>query len=209
MISLDAARSVARSISGNAKILEADEARPWLDAVAAALSLVPGAGTIIALARSTLSGAADAVAGVAIPTPWGTLILLGPRAVVDGPTYLSVVAHELVHAEQASAVGSAQAVIDYTQSNIRAFREAEAGGVGLWVRYLLTGHRPAPDEAGVVSSSIYHLDEEHRAFARVVVTTSLASIETAAVPAHPVAAQVLLALRAQAPDAILAREYRE
>lgn len=208
MISLERAKSLAKQLAGDAKIIDEAEARPWVDAVCTALSLIPGASTVISIARTVMSGASESVAAVTLPSPWGPLIVMGPRAAVDGPTYLSVVAHELVHADQIKTVGSVQAGVDYTHEEIRAHREAEAGGVGLWVRYLLTSHRPLPDQAGVVSSSIYHLGPEAKAFARIVVASALASIDTAAVPAHPVANKVLTLLREESASDILAVEYR-
>jgi hypothetical protein len=90
----------------------------------------------------------------------------------------------------------------------KALTEAEAGGVGLWARYLVTGVRPSPDDAGVVSSDLYHLDAPNRAFARAVVESSLLPLELGAVPPHSVARAVLAWLREHAPEAIVAEEHR-
>ncbi len=209
MLTIDTARACARDLAASrgALIVDPDDARSWLATLEGALSLIPGAAPVLTTVRGLVSGAAESVAGLALPTPWGTAILLTPRAMVDGPTHLSVVAHELVHAAQASAVGAAQVAVDYLSPELRALREAEAGGVGLWVRYLLTGVRPSPDDAGAVSSPLYHLAEHDRAFARAVVESSLAAIDTGAVPPHSVARAVLAWLREHAPDAILAPEY--
>lgn len=209
MITLDTARACASALalSRAAKVLDPDDARPWLLALESAVALVPGAGPVLTMARGLLSGAADAVAGLALPTPWGTLVLLSPRAMADGPTYLAVVAHELVHAAQAATVGAGQVAVDYLSPELRALREAEAGGVGLWVRYLVTGVRPSPDDAGAVSSPLYHLGEHDRAFARAVVEGVLSAIEFGAVPPRSVARAVLAWLRVHAPTAILAPEY--
>ena len=209
MISLDTARACAASLAlaRGAKILDPDEARPYLETLATAVSLVPGAAPIVAAVRGLLSGAADAVAGLALPTPWGTLVLLSPRALVDGPTLLSVVAHELVHDAQARAVGAGQVAVDYINAELRAFREAEAGGVGLFARHLVTGVRPSPDDAGAVSSPLYHLGEQDRAFARAVVEGVLSAIDTGAVPPHSVARELLAWLREHAPEAIVAEAY--
>lgn len=209
MITLDTARACIAALAAErgAKVLDPDDARPWLLALEAAVSLVPGAAPIVAAVRGLLSGAADSVAGLALPTPWGTLVILSPRALVDGPTLLSVAVHELVHDAQARAVGAGQVAVDYLHPELRALREAEAGGVGLWARYLVTGVRPSPDDAGVVRSSIYHLDAPSRAFARAVVESSLVSIDTGAVPPHSVARELLAWLREHAPEAIVAEAY--
>ena len=209
MITFDTARALAAHLAASrrALIVDPDDARPWLATLEAAVSLIPGAAPVLTTVRGLVSGAAESVAGLALPTPWGTAILLTPRAMVDGPTHLSVVAHELVHAAQASVVGAAQVAVDYLSPELRALREAEAGGVGLWVRYLLTGVRPSPDDAGAVSSPLYHLGESDRAFARAVVEGVLSTIDTGAVPPHSVARAVLAWLQEHAPDAILAPEY--
>ena len=210
MITLDAARACARDLAAprGALIVDPDDARPWLATLEAAVSLIPGAGPVLTMARGLLSGAADSVAGLALPTPWGTLVILSPRALVGGPTYLSVAVPELVHDAQARAVGAGQVAVDYLHPELRALREAEAGGVGLWARYLVTGVRPSPDDAGVVSSDLYHLDAPNRAFARAVVESSLLPLELGAVPPHSVARAVLAWLREHAPEAIVAEEYR-
>lgn len=208
-LSLDTARACARDLAAarGALLVDLDDARPWLLALEAAVALIPGAGPVLTMARGLLSGAADSVAGLALPTPWGTLVILSPRALVDGPTLLSVAVHELVHDAQARAVGAGQVAVDYLHPELRALREAEAGGVGLWARYLVTGVRPSPDDAGVVSSDLYHLDAPNRAFARAVVESSLVSIDTGAVPPHSVARAALAWLRGHAPEAILAEAY--
>lgn len=209
MIDLDTAKACASDLSTarGARVLDPDDARPWIVALESAVALIPGAAPVLTMARGLAEGAADAVAGLALPTPWGTLVLLSPRAMVDGVTYLSVVAHELVHDAQADTVGAGQVAVDYVSAELRALREAEAGGVGLFVRYLLTGVRPSPDEAGAVASPLYHLGAPDRAFARAVVEGVLSTIDSGAVPPHSVARAVLAWLRVHAPAAILAREY--
>jgi len=209
MITLDTARACARDLAAarGALIVDPDDARPWLATLEGAVSLIPGAGPVLATVRGLLAGAAESVAGLAVPSPWGTAILLSPRAVVDGPAYLSTVVHEMVHDAQAKDVGAGQVAVDYLNAELRALREAEAGGVGLFARYLVTGVRPSPDDAGVVRSSIYHLDAGDRAFARAVVASSLLPLDAGAVPAHSVARAVLAWLREHAPEAILAEAY--
>lgn len=209
-IDLDTARRCVADLAAvrSVRVLDPDDAAPWLRAAEAALSLLPGSAPVLSAVRGLVEGAADSVAGLALPTPAGTLVVLSPRALVDGPVLLSVVAHELVHHQQAEAVGSAQVAVDYAHPELRAHREAEAGGVGLWVRYVLTGQRPSPDDAGAVNSGIYHLGAHERAFARRVVESCLSTIDTRAVPPHSVARAVLWWLRDHAPDDIAAAEYR-
>lgn len=209
MLTLPTARACASSLSAShrATIVDPDDARPWLASLEAALSLIPGAGPVLTTVRGLVEGAAESVAGLALPTPWGTAILLSPRAMVDPQTYLSTVVHEIVHAGQAVRLGAGQVVADYLHPELRALREAEAGGVGLFVRYLVTGVRPSPDDAGAVSSPLYHLGAEDRAFARGAVEGVLSTIDFGAVPPHSVARAVLAWLREHAPEAILAPEY--
>lgn len=209
MLTLDTARACIAALAAErgAKILDPDDARPWLLALEAAVALIPGAGPVLTMARGLLSGAADSVAGLALPTPWGTLVLLSPRALVDGPTLLSVAVHELVHDAQARAVGAGQVAVDYLHPELRALREGEAGGIGLWARHVVTGERPSPDDAGVVASDLYHLGAEDKAFGRAVVGSMLAPVELGAVPPHSVARALLAWLREHAPEAIVAPEY--
>lgn len=209
MITLDTARACARDLAGarGALIVDPDDARPWLATLEGAVSLIPGAGPVLATVRGIIAGAAESVAGLAVPSPWGTAILLSPRAVVDGPAYLSTVVHEMVHDTQAKDVGAGQVAVDYLNAELRALREAEAGGVGLWARHVVTGERPSPDEAGVVASDLYHLGAEDKAFGRAVVGSMLAPVELGAVPPHSVARELLAWLREHAPEAIVAEAY--
>jgi hypothetical protein len=162
---------------------------------------------VLTTVRGLIAGAAESVAGLTVPSPWGSAILLTERAMVDGPTLFSVALHELVHDAQADAVGAGQVAVDYLNAELRALREAEAGGVGLFARYLVTGERPSPDEAGVVASDLYHLGGDDRAFGRAVVESSLAAIDTGAVPPHSVARALLAWLHDHAPEAIAAEAY--
>lgn len=211
MITLDTARACAHDLcrERNTSLIGPADTAPWLRALESAVALIPGAGPVLTTVRGIIEGAADSVAGLTLPTPLGTVILLTERALVDGPTALSVVAHELVHARQIGALGGVQVAVDYANGELRALREGEAVGVGLWVRYLLTGVRPSPDDAGAVSSPLYHLAEHDRAFARAVAESSLAAIDTGAVPPHSVARAVLAWLREHAPDAIVAEAYAD
>jgi hypothetical protein len=208
MITFDTARALAAHLAASrrALIVDPDDARPWLATLEGALSLIPGAAPVLTTVRGLVSGAAESVAGLAVPSPWGTAILLTPRALVDPAAYVATVTHELVHASQVVALGAGQATVDYLSPELRALREAEAGGVGLWVRYLVTGVRPSPDDAGAVSSPLYHLGASERAFGRAVVEGVLSAIDTGAVPPHSVARAVLAWLREHAPAAIVAPE---
>lgn len=209
-LSMDTARACARdlAVSRGAIIVDPADAAPWLRTLEAAVALIPGAGPVLTTVRGLVSGAAESVAGLAIPSPWGTAILLTERAVGDGPTLLSVVAHELVHDAQARAVGPGQAAVDYLHPELRALREGEAGGVGLWVRYLVTGVRPKAEDAGAgVVATLYHLDADSRRLGGEIVRVALASIDTGAVPPHSVARAALAWLRECAPEAILAEAY--
>ena len=208
-LSLDTARACARDLAASrgALIVDPADAAPWLRTLEAAVSLIPGAGPVLTTVRGLIAGAAESVAGLAVPSPWGTAILLSPRAMVDAPTYFGTVLHELVHGRQAEQLGAGQVAVDYVVPELRALREAEAGGVGLWGRYLVTGVRPSPDDAGVVRSALYHLDAPMRAFGRAVVESSLVTIDTGAVPPHSVARAALAWLHEHAPEAIAAEAY--
>lgn len=211
MLTFDTARALAAALAAThrAVIVDPDDARPWLATLEAAIALVPGAGPVLATVRGLVEGASESVAGLALPTPWGTAVLLTPRAMVDPAAYLSTVTHELVHASQVVALGAGQTAADYINAELRALREAEAGGVGFWARYLVTGQRPSPDEAGVVRSALYHLDPSDRAFGRAVVESMLAPIELGAVPPHSVAREALAWLHEHAPEAIAAEAYAD
>lgn len=208
-LTMDTARACARDLAAarGALIVDPADAAPWLRTLEAAVSLIPGAGPVLTTVRGLIAGAAESVAGLTVPSPWGSAILLTERAMVDGPTLFSVALHELVHDAQADAVGAGQVAVDYTDAELRALREGEPGGIGLWGRYLVTGVRPSPDDAGVVRSALYHLDAPMRAFGRAVVESSLVTIDTGAVPPHSVARAALAWLREHAPEAILAEAY--
>ena len=208
MISLDAARAcvAALALQRDCTIVEPDDARPVLAAIEAGLALIPGAAPLLAQARA-LAGDLPSRVSVTLPLPGRTLILLSPAAVRDGAAYLSTAAHELVHGAQASSLGVVQVAADYLNEELRALREGEAGGVGLWARHVVTGEVPSPDDAGVVRSSLYHLDAHRRAFGRAVVESSLATIDTGAVPPHSVARAALEWLREHEPEAIAAEAY--
>lgn len=209
MITLDLAR---RCVADLARAQGATVLYPVdVDAALSDASRLAGAhaSLVLALVRPLLALASSRVAGLTTWVPGvGTVVLLTERALADGPTLLSVAEHEAVHGAQVASLGPLQAGVDYLGSGeLRALREAEAGGVGLWVRYLVTGVRPSPDDAGAVSSPLYHLAEHDRAFARTVVEGVLSTIDSGAVPPHSVARAVLAWLREHAPEAILAPEY--
>lgn len=207
MITLDTARRCAADLSRSSTLLYPDDIEAKL-AEAAKLAGAEAA-LVLALVRPLLSLATSRVAGVTTWVPGvGVIIILTARALADGPTLLATLAHELVHRRQIEVGGPIQAGVDYVNDELRALREAEAA-VGLWVRYLVTGVRPSPDDAGVVASDLYHLDPGDRAFARAVVEGVLSVIDTGAVPPHSVARAVLAWLREHEPAAILAPEYAD
>jgi hypothetical protein len=149
-----AALATARGVA----VIEPSESATYLDGAATLLSLIPGVGPIVAQLRAPLDDAQQRVS-VTAPLPWGTTILLSRSAVVDGPSYLATGLHELVHVRQIETVGRLQGAADYLGSGeLRAMREAEASGIGLWGRYVVTGELPAVDDASILRSSLYHLD---------------------------------------------------
>lgn len=210
-LTMDTARACARAVASEhgCVIVDPADARPWLSLLEGALALIPGSAPVLASARSAVEGAASSVAGLTIPSPWGSAILLTERATADAATYLSTAMHEATHGTDAADVGAGQAVVDYANAELRALREGGPGGVGLWTRYLVTGERPKPEDAGVVASTLYHLDADSRRFGGGIVRVSLASIDTGAVPPFRVARSVLAWLRANAPAAVVAPEYAE
>lgn len=218
MITLDTARKCGDLLSRvhACTVVEPDERDSWLARARAAVSLIPGAAAVLDQVLPLVDAAAGDVArrvSVTIPLPLPipagrSLIILSPAAVADGVSYLSTLAHELVHDRQSDQTTALQAAVDYANPELRALREAEAGGVGLWVRYLLTGERPAPEDAGVVRSGLYHLGGDDRAFGREVVSSLLASIDTGAIPPHSIAREVLSWLQTHAPADIAVEALR-
>lgn len=210
MIDLDTARACIAALASarSVSVVEPDEAACDLDGAAMLLSLIPGAGPIIAQIRAHLVDAQQRVS-VTAPLPWGTKILLSRSAVVDGPSYLSTGLHELVHARQIETVGKLQSAADYLGSGeLRAMREAEASGIGLWGRYVVTGELPAVDDASILRSSLYHLSNADHDFARAVVEGLVASASVGARPPHSVARDALAWLHAHAPKCIAVEAYR-
>lgn len=208
MIGLDVARQCAEDFEASHKvqILEPEEARKYLSILEASLSLIPGVPGVVNSIKS-LAGDRMRNVSLTIPTPGPTLILLSEYAVSQGDIYLSTLAHELVHKVQIKVNGALQAGIDYVDPDWRSLREAEAGGVGLWIRYVVTNVLPAPTEAGVTSSDLYHLDEDHKKFGRVIVNSALSTSMTGAIPPHSIAIEMLAWLRKHAPDVIKVPSY--
>lgn len=168
----------------------------------AVLDALSGSVPLLAPLVAELRGAAERVS-VTVPTPLGTLIVLSQSAVADPVTLLATGLHELVHASQIARVGGGQSVVDYLGSGeLRALREAEASGVGLWARYLVTGVLPPLEDAGVLRSDLYHLNESEKAFAAEVVASVRATSELGVLPPFRAAREAVLWLRAHAPDAI-------
>lgn len=168
----------------------------------AVLDALSGTVPLLAPLVVDLRGATERVS-VTVPTPLGTLVILSKSALADPVTLLATGLHELVHATQIARVGKAQSVADYLGSGeLRALREAEASGVGLWARYLVTGTLPPAEDAGVLRSDLYHLDGAEKAFAREVVVSVRTSAALGVVPPFRVAREAALWLRENAPGAI-------
>lgn len=210
MIDLPIARACIAALASarGVSVVEPSEAATYLDGAATLLSLIPGVGPIVAQLRAPLDDAQERVS-VTAPLPWGTTILLSRSAVADGPSYFSTGLHELVHVRQIETVGKLQSAADYLGSGeLRAMREAEASGLGLWGRYVVTGELPAVDDASILRSSLYHLDAANHGFARAVVEGLVASASVGARPPHSVARDALAWLHANAPEAIAVEAYR-
>lgn len=208
MITLEQSRALVAHLAQlhDATVIEPDSAvRAVTLAVLDGLSGVAPApvAALLAPLLTEVKALSDRVS-VTVPTPLGTWILLSPAAVADPVTYLATGLHELVHATQIARVGRAQSVADYLGSGeLRALREAEAAGVGLWARYLVTGQLPPVDDAGVLKSDLYHLDGDDLAFGREVVTSLHASASLGVIPPFVVCRQAVTWLRANAPSALV------
>lgn len=209
MIGLHVARHCAEDfeLKYGVKVMEPEEARRYLAVLENSLSLIPGVGALLNSAKS-LAGDRMKNVSLTLPTPFHTLILLSERAVSEASLYIATLAHELVHVAQIKSVGAIQVGIDYADAEWRAVREGEAGGVGLWTRYVVSGVLPAASEAGVSSSDLYHLDDAHKKFGRSIVDSALLTAHTSAIPPHSVAIDVLDWLRMHAPDTIYVPQYR-
>lgn len=209
MISLPTARACIAHLAAlrGARVIEPDDIVSVIAhaAIDGALSLVPAPLQVVA---GPLSRSLDGVS-LTLPTPLGPVVLLSAAALVDGPAYFATGLHELVHVSQIDRVGGVQSVVDYLGSGeLRAHREGEGSGVGLWARYLVTGTPPKADDASVLRSDAYHLDPPDAAFARAVVEAVLASIEVGALPPFRVVREALAWLQAHAPEAIAVESYR-
>lgn len=172
------------------------------------VKLVPGGEPLLRQLQELLQSANETVS-VTVPSPLGTLIIFSKAAVQTGPDFTGTGMHELVHDGQISKVGPLQAGIDYLGSGeLKALREAEGSGVGLWAKAVVTGVLPDPEDASVLRSSIYHLDPPDKQFARAVVESVLGAVRTGATPPFSVARRMLKWLRANAPEAIMLADYR-
>lgn len=212
MIDLVTARACVKALAeaSGARVIEPGDARVsfGLTVAEGIAGLVPGGASVLADLRQLIAQANESVS-VTFPAPGGTLIVLSKAAVVDGPSYLGTGLHELVHVKQIAKVGGPQSGIDYLGSGeLRAEREAEASGVGLWVRYVLTGTKPDPEDAAILRSSLYHLDPPDKDFARACVRSVLGVVASGAQPPFSVAQGCLGWLKQNAPEAILVSDYR-
>ena len=203
MITLEQSRALVAHL---AALHDVTVVEPDSPGHALANAVLDAFGTSVPLVKPLLTeirGAAARVS-VTVPSPFGIFVLLAPAAVADPVTLLATGLHELVHATQIARVGRAQSVVDYLGSGeLRALREAEAGGVGLWARYLVTGVLPPIEEAGVLKSDLYHLDGDDRHFAREVVASLHASASLGVIPPFVVCRQAVTWLRANAPGALV------
>lgn len=200
----------AVSESTNARVLEPGDKRVMLGlAIAEGLAMiVPGGQAILADVRKLIESATENVS-FTFPFPGGTMIAMSRAAVADPISFFATGMHELVHARQIAKVGGFQAGVDHLGSaELRAEREAEASGVGLFCRFVVTGKKPNPDDASILWSDIYHLMSPDKQFARGVVESVLKSVETAAVPPFSVVPTALSWLRKNAPQAIAVADYR-
>jgi hypothetical protein len=140
----------------------------------------------------------------------GCLVVLAPAHVADPLVRCEVVCHEMQHAAYIAAEKDLDVIVDYLGSGeLRGLREAEAYGVGLWVRYLLTGEAPTLDSARAsLASDAYHLDDGDQATAVSTLESHLDTIRAGAVPPLRVCRAVLEILRAHHPEAIVPAEHR-
>lgn len=145
---------------------------------------------------------------VTIPTPFGTMEVLSASA--DGAEYAEKAAHEAVHAYQIEDRGGLALARDYLLSpQNRARFEGHAYVVGKFVRFLVTGVLPTVEDAmASIDGGLYHLGADESHLARSIVESGIRSMRLGAVPPYHVAAEALLWLRKNAPDAILAEKYR-
>lgn len=212
MIDLITARACIKALAdaAGARVLEPGDSRVefGLTIAEGIATLVPGGATVLTDLRKLIEQATENVS-VTVPAPGGTLIIFSKAALANGPTYLATGIHELVHAKQITRVGALQAGIDYLGSGeLRAEREAEASGVGLWAHFLVSGDRPNPEDASILRSTLYHLDPPDKNFARGVVTSVLGSADSAALPPFSAAQAMLAWLKKNAPETILVSDYR-
>lgn len=196
-------------------IIHPDEAG-WLkqaaDVVDGIAALVPGGRASTAPYTRTVSRLveeATANVSVTLPTPFGVAISISRAAMRDGPALFATLMHELVHFGQVKKVGVWQSAVDYLGSGeLRAHREAEACGVALWSKFVLTGEADI-EEASILRSALYHLDDVDRAFARGVLRASgIEDLRAGARPAHALVADALHWLEREVPEAIVADPYR-
>ena len=190
-----------------ARVLESDSTE-----VRVAVALLDSLVTLAPGLRPALEsvGLASRKVSRTLPTPLGTMIVLGEDTATDPIEYAEVVAHEATHARQIVTLGGWQTAVDYLGSGeLRATREAHAYVVGLWVRYLLTGDLPSPDAAVLaLAGGLYHLSTEDVTLARGIVASGIASIDAGAVPPYAVAHDVLAWLVQHAPEAIVPARWR-
>lgn len=158
-LTMEQARALGAALAARhgARILHPEDTIPSAlrAALVAAKQLAPA---VEPIARAVLAHL-DRVS-VTLPMPGETWIILSPAACADPVIYLSVVAHELQHAVQIERRGRVGVAVDYLlSSELRADQECEGYGVGLTMRWLMTGDLPSLDAPlASLSSGTYHLD---------------------------------------------------
>jgi hypothetical protein len=145
---------------------------------------------------------------ITLPAPWGPTVLVPKNVLADATLYACTIIREAQHAEQIRAVGSAQALQDFTDSELRAQREAEAREPALWLRYMLTGVLPEEKDVATLEDTLYHISANQKEFARQHVLSVRATLEEGLVPPFRVCLDTLAWFRAHHPTAIVAEAYR-
>lgn len=169
--------------------------------------LVPSTGGVFDAVDSAVRDASESIS-VTVPTPAGPLVILSKAAVSDGVELFSVGLHECVHVSQINDHGGIQSGIDYLCGELRGFREAEASGVGMWARFVVTGKMPRPEDASVLTSSLYHLSASEKSLSLGGVRSVLGTASMGLVPPFRAAISAINWLRKHSPESILVSDFR-
>lgn len=209
MITLDQAKALGAHLGALHKATILTHDAPSVAVILLALDTVAHVLPVASPITSTIRTRAEGVS-VTLPTPLGTLVVLSRSASEDPLVCAETVAHEATHAHQIQVTGGTQLVVDYLGSGeLRATREAGAYVVGLWVRHLLTGTVPTPEDAlASLGSGLYHLDASELTLARGIVASGVESIRLGLCPPYSVAVEALTWLRQHVPSAIVTEPHR-